>query len=479
MKLKTLTLGISIAYLMLNCNPKEILEPASFENAEISYAYGDTTMPIRIIKTSEFKKYDSPSISNSIVVQDTFIVFKGVKLHGKPSKDSDLTNLKNMKDSELKLKSLQYVAVGSSLTAGVRDGGYFNEGILTAYPELIARQMNLKDFKSPVFESTEYNGIGRKVKTNFNPTEGPVQKYAIATNNTAYESYDELKKQPKLKKSKAKYEDFNNLALPEMRFDYYDYGKSQRGQELYLERFSDKTDYLKHTKKYDFFTYEAGSADYSSLGSVDASALDLRPTGILQGQSYIRKFLNHVSSKNMKGVFLNMPNHNAFPGHYQIPCSLIKKNSNGIIDYTCTTGYYNPIDSRADSLASPIVNINLKTSGWVSPNKDGKYVGEQGGSTKSTGVAYYNPRIEQEINLYGYPIVKLDLLFEKILAGQYVTNDGVKVNPDWKTGNFFSEDGFFPTTFGQAIIANEILKVINRHYKTNIPLIPTKEYLIK
>jgi hypothetical protein len=27
MKLKTLTLGISVAYLMLSCNPKEILEP--------------------------------------------------------------------------------------------------------------------------------------------------------------------------------------------------------------------------------------------------------------------------------------------------------------------------------------------------------------------------------------------------------------------------------------------------------------------
>jgi hypothetical protein len=58
-----------------------------------------------------------------------------------------------------------------------------------------------------------------------------------------------------------------------------------------------------------------------------------------------------------------------------------------------------------------------------------------------------------------------------------VTDDGIKVNGKWPEGNFYSVDGLFPTAFGQAVIANEVIKFINSQYKTDIPLVNTRDFL--
>ncbi|MDZ7935848.1 MAG: hypothetical protein U5M51_12975 [Emticicia sp.] len=148
------------------------------------------------IKTVIFKDYKKlkdkdPNGKNYIVVGDTIVLYKEPKLHTPPAKDPDLSKLKNNDDPDLKGKPLRMVAIGGSLTAGVRDGGYFNEGILTSYPNLIARQMKLKKFEQPLFDATDYNGFGRKVRTSFNPTGGPVPKFNEVKNNSGVESVDE------------------------------------------------------------------------------------------------------------------------------------------------------------------------------------------------------------------------------------------------------------------------------------------------
>lgn len=54
------------------------------------------------------------------------------------------------------------------------------------------------------------------------------------------------------------------------------------------------------------------------------------------------------------------------------------------------------------------------------------------------------------------------------------TDDGITVNSSWaREGNFFSADGIYPTAFGQAVIANEVIKTLNKHYGLEIPLLQT------
>ncbi len=481
-----------LASLVFSCNPSEILEPTSFESSVVSYVYGDTVNFKRSENTKQIQRFLDLRMGNSIVLHDTISKFTGVKLHGQPTKVIDLSRLKNTKDLTLAGKQLEYIAIGSSLTAGMRDGGYFNEGILTAYPELIARQMKLVNFKSPVFESTDYNGIGRKIKTKYNPTQGPVQKFAVVTNNTAILGYDENLKTPKLKRQNLKFETYNNLAIPGTYFNN-SYSLSNDKTELYKSRFAENPDGYSYVgirkaidqkKSFDFFTFESGSADFLSTNQVELSGLDLRPVQpgeITRQENFHQYFLRNASEKGIKGVVIGTPDYLLFPAYMHVPCGLIEKNSNNILkNDDCYNGFLFGNTSYLDTLASPVVNINLKTAkmfDWMFTNgKVNRNVGTASLGDGS-GVENYNALRKKHAEGLGFPFVDIKKVYDTILAGKYVTNDGVLVNPDWKTGNFFSEDGIFPTAFGHAIIANEIIKVINTHYKTDIPLIPTREYL--
>ncbi len=65
----------------------------------------------------------------------------------------------------------------------------------------------------------------------------------------------------------------------------------------------------------------------------------------------------------------------------------------------------------------------------------------------------------------------LERLYLEVLAGRYVTSDGLPISGAFPGGNFFSSDGKTPSAVGQAVIANETIETINQHYKTSIPLI--------
>ena len=162
---------------------------------------GGDTVKIRIDKgLKESLLSEKSSYPDAFfLVGDQVVGYKEPKLHTPPVKDPDLSKIKNNDDPDLKGKPLRMVAIGGSLTAGVRDGGYFNEGIMTSYPNLIARQMKLKKFEQPLFDATDYNGFGRKVLTDFNPTGGPAPKFKAVSNNSAFTGEFEDKR-PKLKK---------------------------------------------------------------------------------------------------------------------------------------------------------------------------------------------------------------------------------------------------------------------------------------
>jgi hypothetical protein len=168
-----------------------VFEPEpKIELTSYSIIEGDT-VKTRIEKDfKEYKKHDA-NARNFIIVGDTVLTYKEPKLHTPPAKAPDLSKLKNNDDPDLKGKPLRMVAIGGSLTAGVRDGGYFNEGMLTSYPNLIARQMGIK-FEQPLFDADSYNGYGRKVRTSFNPTGGPVPKFKEVSNNSGVEGFISL-----------------------------------------------------------------------------------------------------------------------------------------------------------------------------------------------------------------------------------------------------------------------------------------------
>lgn len=470
-----------------------------------------STINGKTIKTEVFPDYiklhdTEPNAVNYLVVGDTIITYKTPKINTLASTKPNLDNLKNNDDPDLKGKPLRMVSIGGSLTAGVRDGGYFNEGMITSYVNLVARQMQLDKFDQPYFSDNAYNGYGRKALTTKNPTGGAVPKFNIVKNNSAVLSVNQ--------DGTLSIENYNgsidNFAVPfgnlGIIHPYNVVNPSTNNVSAFnaiqSRTFSKSMTFTDNffSKKIDFFTYEMG-LDYLwqiitkgySIGYITIS-----PNAILQPRTQFEsvdlgidvptKFMRKIEDNNIKkGCILNVPDITKFPYFKVITDDMMNKLPNTIyatangtfIESLVRREVYLLPTNEVDSLFSNKVASNLKKGSTKNmPLNKSSYV------TKSwfdiTTVNYvkdFNTEASNFAKYFNMPLVDINSLYAKILQGGYVTDDGVKVDAFYPNGNFFSSDGIYPTAFGQAIIANEVIKTINNFYKTNIPLINTKEFL--
>ena len=478
------------ASLMLSCNPKEILEP-TINYPTFVVIDGDT------VKTRDDKGLiNSVKVKNygesRLVLGDTVVLYKNNNLPALPSKKADLTKIKNSNDPELKDKPFRMVTVGGSLSAGVRDGGYTNEGMETSFPNLIARQMGI-EFNQPLFDASDYNGFGKAVLTKRNITGGPVPKFLEVSNNTAYSkrnstgAYD-LKS---LKPGR-----IDNFSVKEIVF--YDGSESKKGFSGYDASFyrlmnghnEEKFGDLIIKEKFDFIIVCDVANVLNSKGSYQTIYDHCFPKGFegytnritmsypVEYSSRLNFFLNLKTKKDVKGVVFNTINTLKLPYFKWVSVESVNKeiskyNTKNVLKEAETivpTG-------KIDSLLSPLVNMNLK------PFINGeKYYGETNyfpldsdDSYHLQGIIERNKETSSIAKSLGFAVVDIYSIYENIFNGQFVTFDGVTVN----ISNFFSSDGINPGIFGQMVIANETIKVINQYYKTEIPYISTREFLGK
>ncbi|MDZ7934483.1 MAG: hypothetical protein U5M51_05865 [Emticicia sp.] len=412
------------------------------------------------IKTVVFKDYKKlkdkdPNGKNYITVGDTIVLYKEPKLHTPPAKDPDLSKLKNNDDPDLKGKPLRYVAIGGSLTAGVRDGGYFNEGILTSYPNLIARQMKLKKFEQPLFDATDYNGFGRKVRTSFNPTGGPVPKFNEVKNNSGVESVDEKvtfngKKYNDIKLKKYKnFTNLDNLAVPyispiELYFKptisidgivpkSYSFSSrvSNDNKNINDEKDKDVSIYRRlEYQKYDFVTIELGMDSYLQLE---------HPFPQTMGLLRFYEIIDFLKNKKTKGAIANIPAITDLPYYYQVTVEQLKKGVNGqgifveaYWDYLnsstvkeITPEYLVYPNSKIDSLGSSKVHIALKKG--VNPYYPISFNGNFLSKTNYSLYLSDNNFLAKTAEKLGFALVDLHNIYKQIMQGSYITDDGIRV----------------------------------------------------
>ena len=475
-----LFLSTALAFIGLwGCNEDNIL-PIVYD--EPLFIIDDTTN-ITTFNNGETLPPDIEIVKQIIVEQKTFTP-KGIKLHGSPKDLKFTEKIKNKKDKDLAGKPVKYLAIGSSLTAGVRDGGYFNEGMLTSYPNLLAIQLGVSDFKLPLFDTKDYNGTGRKVKSELNPTDGPFQKFSLSSNNLGIESITEEEildsdgkikkvKKVKLKPYKGYIEDLDVFALPDLNVQYLGWGANDKIKP-YLDRLPKRNNYERSHwdgfeavigKKVDIFTIETGSNGFIPGGNATPGS----PINVIPSSLTIAK---RMMENGAIGCVSNVPDYSKFPVYHQINYDdLQNKISNSPIHSTLSADQRDEIgfvpNSRLDSLMSPKVDLTLNN--LVFRAEDGIWVG--------SSLKNYNDYLKNEYDKIGIPIVDLSSLYQKIIEGSVTTHDGIWVNPDIKEGNFFSLDGVYPTPFGHAVITNEFIRTLNAYYNLSIPLIPTAIYL--
>jgi hypothetical protein len=509
MKKMMFTTAVLAAAIAFSCNDKGVLEPKNYPDFVV--INGDT------IKTREDKgikdKFKGhPEHFKYITTGDTTILYKTFKKN-KPSK---IANLKNIENADRKGKPFRLAVFGGSLAAGVRDGGLFNEGMETSFGSLLANQMGI-EFKSPLFDDSDYNGYGRLEPTNFNPTKGPIPKYKNVSNNLAVDpSKKENNGNVRLKPLRT---DFDNYAFPFSSF-------IRKGETAsYINGTIEKTPFekrlgninlnaeIKAGKTFDFFVIEIPTYDgypdfpgneeefkhYLSVKEFDnANPPNFGPGATIGAEGYYNNFFKKLQRINGKGVILNTPSISSMPFYiknykddimkvintYQLK-SIFYGSNNWSFDKVVEIDVkqiFNSIRvngfSSFDSLVSPVVNVNIKPGinknkpviiNIVSPlNEDSKW---------ENRIIKNNQKLVFFANRLGYPVVDIYDLYYKVKANNYITPDGVQVNGSLPNGNFFSSDGIHPSAFGQAVITNEIIKVMNSFYKTDIPYINTRDFL--
>lgn len=471
---------------LVSCHTNAVPDPGFPEYLVID---GDTVKP-RLEKDISLLRDKTHFIKSLVVVGDSTVFIPLSKLAAPPAV---LPDLKEFQRPENKGRPFEYYAYGSSLTAGFRDGGYFNDGMETSYPALIARQMGLTDFKAPVFSSQNLNGVGRLVPTTFNPTGGPAPKFKLVNNNLGISSKTEMS---------VKMEEYREAG----QLRNWSVANSERwqllrlfkdgGENIFADRFGD-SGYSAYSGKNpaDLVTLESGYTDLVKLvngeslaGSFDA----IIPWGAV-GNNEQRVAWGSVHSITGERIHLlcmaNIPDPMDTPLFHVVTAREVYNNLLVKRDlvFHSNTDLDNSVflmNSTLDSLLSPRVSLALKED--IVVNKRTKlggpvdvknYYNEFVSNSVYNNMRYKNIELDILAERYNFPVADLHGLFKKIREGKFTTDDGVHVEFKYPGGNFYSHDGFYPTAFGQAVIANEFIRALNQHYGMKIPLIKTREYL--
>lgn len=484
MKINILLNLIFIASSLVGCHSDALLEP---EIPDYFVINGDT---IKIRNDKSLGNFGRSSLANDqrIFYGDTLVQY--VK-HPMPNiKKPDLSTLKNNLDAELKGKSFRMIVVGDGVAAGVREGGYFNEGMETSFPNLIALQMGI-DFKQPYFDTQDYNGYGRAVFTPQNLTGGPIPKYKEVSNNTGYlkkGTNDNFELKPF---TGSRIDNFSAFAFLNYDHEFFSAAspasvnrlknkesKATTPTELYL---SQKFDFIVVADNLGVHPNGSATADhFIAFPNGFEGYKNIKSTGTSETPKYSNRmnFLLSLSKREgLKGVMFTAPNDLRYPYYNWVNIDEVRT-----LLSTYGYGYLLSHDlktlrptARIDSLMGKNVHVNLKPFITKKEFISLFHALEVNADDMSDRFKTLNSESINVAKALNFALVDLHTIYERLFAGSYSTHDGYKV----AVSDFFSSDGLNPSVLGQVIIANETIAELNRHYKLKIELINTTAYLRK
>lgn len=371
------------------------------------------------------------------------------------------------------------ISFGGGLTAGVSNGGLNREAQQFAYPNLVARQMGIADFKTPVLNEDEANGTGIFL---YGEPNGDFPRWLEVTNNLARLNAGEPVKMTPFPGT------VHNFAFPNGGTigASYPYCPSCKPQ-AYSSRFSDykitKDTTLLHSiqrkQDYDFVImedfYDAFVNWIVNSPRIDDGCFLANPESV---PTYA---MDQIVGKGEKGVVFTIPHfkHLGFMNWYS--AEVLKQKVKDIAIVYQVNGHAVTANQSQNFYLKPTRLVE----GIFGTIEEGKRMQAQVSDMDIVDEleTFYsdpdykvNASVREFARKYDLALVDLRSIYEKIHVGKYVTDDGLKIDASIK-GNFFSTDGIYPTPVGQAVIANEVIKAINIKYGASIPLINIREFV--
>ncbi len=382
-------------------------------------------------------------------------------------------------------EKLNMIAMGGGLTAGVRNGGLYRVGQMTAFPNLVAWQMGMSNFQSPLFTSSEANGTGY---------------LELINDGSSYPTWKEVKNNIATVKAGTppaltKYQ--GNLAQ--------NYGLPENGGLTIAGR-------VVNTETLDLLgnRWSIGGVFASRIlpDGIDDKSVSLREQILKQPINF---YLLEDDSDMLISLIKNNGNalssfgyekYTIGPNVLQSTIELLKekaKTDKGVVftwPIITDLAYFNwytleDLKTKAKSISingnstdmlfipsQTVDNLfrNLKKGDDVfTILPTSTFLNTQILNNNTQFIKLYNNRIKTLAKEKGLALVDLEKIYHQIHINQYVSADGFKIDGGTR-GNFFSADGIYPTAIGQAVIANEVIKAINQTYNASIPQINLQAY---
>ena len=431
----------------------------------------------------------------------------------------------------------RYIAVGNSLTAGFADGGLYLEGQQNSYPNIMAQQFAAVGggpFAQPLFLTANANGTGYLRLTGFDAGGNP--QLGNVTTNLAYTGSLGAGNTPLLVRYTGT--DNQNLGVPGIRVSDItttDFGNStttgfnNRFERLlpagsaatYLGYVQERVTTIKPT----FFTNWLGNNDvlgYATSGGVEPL------TTVADFTTKYAAITDALTAGGAKGLVANIPSVTSLPLFTTVPAAAVGASVRAtpvpaslvttltaalqLVPAQVATirfGFFIRTGAGAvrEATANDLIPLNSRAlvGATTAPNPlpggfgvvitglapaqaaglaqalpanalpNGAVLDEAEITAVQTRTAELNAVIQQNAQRKDLAFFDVNSFFTG-LSRTGLTINGVSNTTSFISGNLFSLDGVHPTPRGYAVVANEMIKVINAKYGASVPGIDASVY---
>ncbi|SHI35354.1 GDSL-like Lipase/Acylhydrolase [Hymenobacter daecheongensis DSM 21074] len=433
----------------------------------------------------------------------------------------------------------RYISIGNSLTAGFADNGLYLEGQQSSYPSILAQQFSAAgggEFVQPLFPADKANGSGFVKLLSIDASGSPVTttvpgnagRNPGAADKAPYVRFDQPINNlgiPGIRMVDVQTAGYGSLAGNA----YFErITPVANPLETYFQRVK------REAATATFFTTWLGSNDvlgYATAGGASPTATVPSST---TDTSFIRKsarILNVLTANGAKGVVSTVPDVTGIPFFTtvgpRLKANLIAKNVPGMVLQTGfnpggpTTANRKPIattDIRDASGGRQLFTLGGSAAAGLIGTATGKpwrdvykasgnppagfgaflttygvdttalfgvtaqnpfpsaYVlDDVEQATVATATNYINSTLRTQAAAKNLVLFDVNVFFAGVALNGYATN-GVNNNTSYIRGNIFSLDGVHLTPRGNAVIANEMIKVINAKYGSTLQQVDPNTY---
>ncbi|RYD59517.1 MAG: hypothetical protein EOP56_01240 [Sphingobacteriales bacterium] len=392
----------------------------------------------------------------------------------------------------------RYLAIGNSATAGFRDGSLYMSGQLNSYPAILAKQFEQVGggpFRQPLLPNGDKGYPMPKL----------LLRNVYGACDTATTTVPEERGKDSAQSATNISSDvpFNNFGIPYARvIDYIRRGYGKFSSNVWANRMFRNPETATPLEEAlrvqpSFYTLSLGNNDvmlYAMNGG------DESPVYISDGNEFRTSYdsiLTALARRNAKGVALNIPDIRTMPFFTTIPAKGLKLNAS---EATSLNNYYRDrnIPLRFDEGDNYF--IVQESNGTLRKLRDGELVllstprdsikCAKWGSLKPIPMKYilntnevdfilnhtanFNRIITELATAKRTPVVDIDAFLKSVQTG--VRYNGVGFTATFISGGVYSLDGIHLTPRGNALMANEIIKVLNTSYSAKIPMIDVNNY---